>query len=106
MKRQMQTFGLLLLGAAALIACTASKPLVLQETKTQVIAPPASLVSVVEVPKPDFTPQEYSVFSADKKEAALTDLNSQLYLALAKANATLVSISEWVEKQTTLYKKE
>ncbi len=106
MTLRLQSLCFLLLCAFVLMGCGFNKPAVVQEVKTVIVAPSKSMLKTPEVPKPEYTPEEYSVLSNDQKEDTLTRLSGKLYLALSEAIKTINAVDEWVDKQTTLYKKE
>lgn len=99
-------FPLILMACAMLFGCGATKPVVMEKTTTTVLSPPKSMRATESVPKPDHTPEQYSLLTADQKEDALMGLNAKLYRALIRTNDRLEAIDEWVQRHEKLYEKE
>ena len=97
---------LVLMACALLFGCGATKPVVIEKTTTTVLSPPKSLRMKETVPKPDFSPEQYSLLTADQKEDTLIGLNQKLYRALIRTNDRLAAIDEWVEQHEKLYEKD
>ena len=97
---------LIIIVCAFLFGCAATKSIVVEKTTTTVLSPPQTLRAKEVVPKPDFTPEQYSLFTASQKEDSLLGLNQKLYIALIRTNDRLAAIDEWVKRHEKLYEKE
>ena len=97
---------LVIMATALLFGCVATKPVVMESVTTHILSPPKSLRVKEEVPKLDYSPEQYSLLNADQKEEAMMGLNYKLYRALILTNDRLAAIDEWVLRHEKLYQKE